>query len=186
MRIIAGKHKNRVIPTSKNADYRPSTTKFREALFSILSSGDFAENEPVKNANILDLFSGAGSLSFEALSRGAKSATLIDNKLEYLRSAKKFAEKIGEEDNVNVLAASAISLPDANNQYSLVFMDPPYHKNYAQKSLRSLHRQNWLNDGAIIAIEISKYDKLEINNEYSLIKEKLYGNNRLLIIKYSK
>ena len=58
MRIIAGKHKNRVIPSLKNSDYRPSTTKFREALFSILSSGEFANTMPVENADILDLYAG--------------------------------------------------------------------------------------------------------------------------------
>jgi 16S rRNA (guanine966-N2)-methyltransferase len=46
----------------------------------------------------LDLFAGTGILSFEALSRGAKNATLIDNNLEHLKLIKKFADKFGDQN----------------------------------------------------------------------------------------
>ena len=113
MRIIAGKHKNRVIPTLKNSDYRPSTAKFREALFSILSSGEFADVRLIQGAQVLDLFAGTGSLSFEALSRGASSITLVDNCREHLDLALDFARKIGELDNISVLITDATFLSKA-------------------------------------------------------------------------
>ncbi len=186
MRIIAGKYKNRVIPTNKKSDYRPSTTKFREALFSILSSGEFASSMPVEGADILDLFAGTGALSFEALSRGASSATLIDNKSDHLKYAVEFAKKIGADEQINALATSAINLPTATTQYSLVFMDPPYYNKYVEKSLKSLHAQGWLKNGAIVAAEMSKHDDVKLPDGFSLIKEKLYGNNKLLIIEYEQ
>lgn len=186
MKIIAGKHKNRVIPTLKNSDYRPSTTKFREALFSILSSGEFIDKPPFENAEILDLFAGTGSLSFEGLSRGAKTITLLDNNKDHLQVAKDFASKINEEDNVKFLLASAISLPLASEQYSLVFMDPPYYNQFVEKSLTSLIKNKWLKNNAIIAVEMEKREAFSMPQNIVLIKEKIYGNNKLLILRYEQ
>jgi 16S rRNA (guanine966-N2)-methyltransferase len=184
MRIIAGRYKNRVIPTLKNCDYRPSTTKLREALFSILSSGDFLESKPVEDAVVLDLFAGAGTLSFEALSRGAKNITLIDTNKKYLEQATEFAKKIKEHENVITLIMDATDLRSSQQQYTLVFMDPPYHKNYVNKSLISLVKNNWLKTGAIIAIEISKYDDINFIQQFTLVMEKKYGKNKLLLLRY--
>jgi len=183
MKIIAGKHKNRVIPTSKKADYRPSTTKFREALFSILSSGELADDQPIMGAKVLDLFSGAGSLSFEALSRGAASVTLVDNNSEHLKSALVFAEIIGEKDNVTTLNMNATNLSGSTYKYDLVFMDPPYYNGYVAKAVKSLQMRGWLKDGTIIAIEMSKRDEFQTPAGFRLVKEKIYGNNKLLILK---
>jgi len=186
MKIIAGKHKNRMIPTLKNSNYRPSTTKFREALFSILSSGEFINKPPYEDADILDLFAGTGSLSFEGLSRGAKTITLIDNNKDHIKVAKGFAAKIKEEHNVKCLLASAISLPPASEQYSMVFMDPPYYNQFVEKSLLSLINNKWLKSNAIIAVEMEKREDLTLPQNIVLIKEKIYGNNKLLILRYEQ
>lgn len=186
MRIIAGKHKNRVIPTLKRSDYRPSTTKFREALFSILSSGEFADSQPVIGAKVLDLFAGTGGLSFEALSRGAESIMLIDNKEEHIKIAKEFAKQIGEESNVKALLMNAENLLHPLDKYNLVFMDPPYYNNYVVKSLNSLIKNQWLTEDAIIAIEMEKREDFALPDALQLVKEKVYGNNKLLILRYGK
>ena len=186
MRIIAGKYKNRVIPTLKKSDYRPSTTKFREALFSILSSGEFVDTQPIIGAKVLDLFAGTGSLAFEALSRGAENITLIDNNDEHLKISKGFAKKIGEESNVKALLMNGASLLGSIDKYNLVFMDPPYYNNYIVKSLNSLIKNQWLAEGALIAIEMAKSEKFELPKNLQLIKEKIYGNNKLLILKYEQ
>jgi 16S rRNA (guanine966-N2)-methyltransferase len=186
MRIIAGKYKNRTIPSLKNSDYRPSTTKFREALFSILSSGDFLDNKPFEDVDVLDLFAGTGSISFEALSRGAKSVTLIDNNKKHLEVAKEFAAIIDEKENISFLLTSAISLPHASRQYSLVFMDPPYYNDYVGKALDSLIKNSWLEKKAIIAVEMEKNETLDLPANVSVVKERIYGKNKLLILKYEQ
>lgn len=184
MKIIAGKFRNRVIPTLKNSDYRPSTTKFREALFSILTSGQFLGSRLIEDSNVLDLFAGTGSLALEALSRGSKNITLIDSNKETLDLVNQFALKINCQDSIKTIVADATRLPRSVCKYSLIFMDPPYYKDLVAKALESLEKNMWLEKGAIIAIEMSKYDKLIFTNKFELLKEKLYGNNRLLILKY--
>lgn len=184
MRIISGKYKGRVIATIKTSDYRPSTMKFREGLFSILSSGKFVESRPVENARVLDLFAGTGALSFEALSRGAKGATLVDINKQHLESALNFAEMLGEKDNIRIIAGDAANLPVARSNYNLVFMDPPYNKNYVIKSLSSLVAGKWLAENAIIVIETGKGEELKLPGSFELLCEKNYGKNKLLILKY--
>lgn len=186
MRIIAGKHKNRIIPTSKKADYRPSTTKFREAIFNILSSGKFFASQPIIGAKVLDLFSGTGGLAFEALSRGAKSILLVDNKEEHLKSSYEFAKKIGEELKISTLLTDATNLPISTNKYNVVFIDPPYYHGYIDKALQSLIKQDWIEDGAIIVIEMQKTEQIILPKNMYLYKEKLYNNNKLLILKYEQ
>lgn len=186
MKIISGKHKNRTVPTIKAADYRPTTTKLREALFSIISSGEFLNFQPIINAKVLDLFAGTGVMSFEALSRGAKSCTLIDINPEHLKLVEKFAEKIGEAENIHCQTADACLLPKSKEQFNIVFMDPPYYNNLCAKSLTSLIKNNWLANNTIIAMEMEKTAKIMLEKfpNLSLLKEKIYGNSKLLILSY--
>jgi 16S rRNA (guanine966-N2)-methyltransferase len=184
MKIISGKYKNRVITTPKGFLHRPSTSKFREALFSILSSGQFINDNVIENAKVLDLYSGTGSLSFEAISRGASSVTMVDISKEYLDSAISFAKQLGEEVAVKTLCLDARYLPQSNEKFNLVFMDPPYHNELISKTINSLQSKSWLEDGALIALEMGKKEKVEIPLEFVLVKEKLYGNIKLVLVRY--
>jgi len=184
MKIIAGKYKGRVVPTVKGSNYRPSTAKFKEALFSILSSGEFAQDNPLLNASVLDLFSGSGSLSFEAVSRGAKTALLVDTNRIHLETAKSFAEKIGESTNIKRLQTNVLHLSYTPFKYNLVFLDPPYYNDMVDKVLRGLIQNNWLAQGAIIAIEMEKAKTIKGYDSLTVLKEKIYGNSKLLILKH--
>jgi 16S rRNA (guanine966-N2)-methyltransferase len=186
IRIIAGKHKNRIIASLNNANYRPSTGKIREAIFSILTSGEFRDNKLfTQQSKILDLFAGTGSLAFEALSRGASGVTLIDINANYLQAAKKFATQIGEIDKVNLLNIDATSLPKATTIFDLIFIDPPYHNNLSNKAVDSLKKGGWLKDGAILVLELAKTDDFS-DDSLELIKEKIYGVSKLIILKYNR
>lgn len=184
IRIIAGKYNNRIIITSKNADYRPTTGRIREAIFSILTSGEFTGNKLFTGqSKILDLFAGTGSLAFESLSRGASQVTLIDINANYLRAAKKFATQIGEIDRVSLLNIDATSLPKAFIKFDLIFIDPPYYNNLASKAVDSLKKGGWLKNGAILVLELAKIDDF-FDNSLELIKEKIYGDSKLIIARY--
>lgn len=187
LKIIAGKHKNRIIPTLRNAKYRPSTSKLKESIFSILNSGEFIENQLFSNnTSVLDLFSGTGSLGFEALSRGAGFVTLVDINQDYLKLAKQFASFIGEIGNMRFLYSDACDLPSSNYSYDVVFIDPPYHKNLASKALASLLRANWLKNNAVVAVELAKTDDIALPNNIRLISSRLYGDTKLLILKHNE
>ena len=187
LRIISGKHKNRVIPTLRTAKYRPSTGKLKESIFSILTSGEFIDNQLFSsNINVLDLFSGTGSLGFEALSRGSGFVTLVDINPDYLNLAKQFASLIKEKENMSFLCLDAGNLPSSNQKYDVVFIDPPYHKNLATKALTSLVRANWLKNNAVIAVEVAKTDDINLSDNIRFINSRIYGHTKLLILKYNE
>ncbi|NGX26610.1 MAG: Ribosomal RNA small subunit methyltransferase D, partial [Chlamydiae bacterium] len=71
MKILAGKYKNRPLKTPKGDRTRPTASKVRESIFSILQN-------QIEGARFLDLFAGSGSMGLEALSRGAESAVFIE------------------------------------------------------------------------------------------------------------
>lgn len=182
MRIIAGKHKNRLVPTFKKADYRPSTSKFREAIFNIISSGEFSESMPIIGAKILDLFAGTGALSFEAISRGASKSTLIDINSEYLKSASEFAKKIGESNNIFTLNMDVFNLHKIGEKYDIIFIDPPYYKNHVEKTLKTILSAEVINSNGLIIIEMEKQENIKFLGEFRIVKEKIYGNNKLIIL----
>ncbi len=184
IRIIAGKHKGRFIPTVKNAKYKPSTGKFKEAVFSILSSGQF--KDCLIGRRVLDLFAGSGNLAFEALSRGAGFATLVDINRDCLVTAERFANFIGEKNNTSFLHLSALSLPYAKASYEIVFIDPPYYSGLIDKAISSLIRGKWLQNDSILVLEMAIKDSWDIDKNLELLTEKIYGNTKLIIAKYSE
>jgi 16S rRNA (guanine966-N2)-methyltransferase len=185
LKIIAGKHKNRIIPKVKNAKCRPSTSKFKEAVFSILTSGEFIDyNLFAGNTDVLDLFSGTGSYAFEAISRGARFATLIDINSDCLKLAQSFAELIGEKDNMNFLNLNALNLPRSKHFYDVIFIDPPYYHDFVSKSIESLIKGGWVNNEALIVAELGQRDDIYLQDNIYLITQRIYGNSKLLILQY--
>lgn len=181
MKIIAGKHKGRVVPVIKNANYRPTTGKLKEAIFSILGSNTIVTLE---GANVLDLFSGTGSLSFEAISRGASYVLGIDRELSHVKTCREFAIALLEQDNMKFLAADATSLPKAERQYDIVLIDPPYSHQMADKSIVSLYNKEWLKEGSIVMIEASRKEDIKIPEYYEVIDQRIYGNTKLIILRF--
>ncbi len=184
MKVISGFLKGHIIPTLKGAKYRPSTGKFKEAMFSILTSGEFATEGIIYNKEVLDLFAGTCSLGFEALSRGAKHVTFVDVDQPSLDLATIFAMKKNIEDKTNFVKQDATRLSTAKKQYDLVFMDPPYDQDMASKALSALDKYGWLKETAIIVVETGSREKLTYPERYSLIDERVYGISKMTILRY--
>ena len=188
LKIIAGSLKGRIIPYLKAGTYRPSTNKLREALFSIISSGDFAEEN-----NFLDLFSVTGAVDFEAIYRGVSHATFIDIAKEHISLAEETAKNFGVKDKCSFVRCNVLNLPEAKKRHHLVFIDPPYKevkKSFISKILQELEHKNWLASRALIVIEMHKTSDIEelldsdIAPKFEVVKSKLYGNSKLYIMRF--
>jgi len=87
------------------------------------------------DARVLDLFAGSGALGLEALSRGAASATFVDDSAAALRVLTQNVATLGAGDRVTVVKADAIHWADAlgRDAFDVVFADPPYGKGLAAR-----------------------------------------------------
>ena len=103
MRIISGKYKGRAIVPPKNLRARPTTDFAKENLFNVLGNlVDFEE------CDVLDLFAGTGSMSYEFASRGARSITSVEINAVHHNFIRQTARTLGA-DNIFAVKANAFS-----------------------------------------------------------------------------
>lgn len=187
LRIIAGKHRGRKIFMKEGKDIRPTGSRAREGIFNILLHGRFSgvDNSPLVDKRVVDLFCGSGALGLEALSRGAAHVTFVDQSSESIALVKQNAEHFGETPNVKFVRSDSSSLPPAPQKFSLAFMDPPYKTELATKALESLHKNKWLEDDAVVVVEVSKTQEITPPEGYDVFDMRDYGNNRIYFLNYN-
>ena len=116
MRIISGKYKNRELKSPNSSATHPMSERARLSIFNML--GD------ISGKTVLDLFAGTGSLGLEALSRGARSCTFVENNSKTLQVLKDNLKNI---ENAQILKSDAYKL-ELQETFDLIFIDPPYGK----------------------------------------------------------
>ncbi len=154
MRIIAGKWRGRTIDAPPGQATRPTADRVRETLFSMLASrlGSF------EDLRVADLFAGSGALGLEGLSRGAGSATFVENDAKAAAVIRRNADKLGA--SVQVLGSSALALPRAE-PFDLIFADPPYAPGAGGAAVQAIESAGWLAHGGWISIETSRDDQVD-------------------------
>ncbi len=174
LRVVAGKYKGRKLNAPEGEHTKPTKDMVKEALFSSLGS--------LYGKSFLDLFSGSGSIGIEALSRGAESATFVDNSSEAYQVIKNNLQALGEEQNVQ--NSDVISfLSQAKESYDIVFLDPPYHFENIAKLFELLH-SGILKTNSVVVYESAADEKIEeFAAGFELIKEKKYGITKLFYFK---
>jgi len=122
-RIIGGKLRHRRLAYNIDARTRPMKDRTREAVFNLLGPA-------VAGKHAIDLFAGTGALGFEAISRGAASATFVERHFPTAAAIKKNAEALGVLDQCTVLPANTLlwskRLPELPSIAWVVFCSPPY------------------------------------------------------------
>ncbi|CUH51012.1 16S rRNA (guanine(966)-N(2))-methyltransferase RsmD [Shimia marina] len=156
MRIIAGKWRGTALTAVGKGDagmhLRPTTDRVRESLFNVLVGGKFGN--PITGAHVLDLFAGTGALGLEALSRGAKSATLVDEGRVAGRLIGDNIKRLGAKSDASLVKCDATRLRDNPGvACDLVFLDPPYGKTLGARALQSAQVKGWLAPDALIVWE---------------------------------
>jgi len=125
MRIIAGTKRGMKLLSPKGYDTRPITDRVKESLFNVLYNYGFPQDKVAA-----DLFCGTGSLGLEALSRGAKNVTFVDDNPNVIETLNRNIAKAGFAGRSKVIRANALKIGAAVSpgwdKHELVFVDPPY------------------------------------------------------------
>jgi len=176
MKVIAGIYKGRNIDTIKDTATRPMMGKAREGIFNALQFS-------FENADVLDLFAGSGSMGIEALSRGAKYVTFIDNSSDCIRQINKNLQEYKKDYSVLKLDVSNYII-EVNSKYDIVFYDPPFEYQTENINIDIEELINKLKKKAFIIIHRhSNSSSIVLPNDVELYKEKNYGQSKILILR---
>ncbi len=156
MRIIAGQWRGRKLTELGSGDVtahlRPSSDRFRESLFNILRSQ--GELDEISKIRVLDLFAGTGALGLEALSRGAKFATFVENGKTSQKIIRDNIHHLNCAHLCELLPLDVTKLGICKTEpYQLIFLDPPYSKGLGERAIESAIKGGWIADGAIVVWE---------------------------------
>lgn len=179
--MISGIAKGHKLKTLKGDATRPTSDKVKESLFNIIASY-------IPGAEVLDLYAGTGNLGIEALSRGAVSAVFVDNSRESCRIIKENLEHTKMQDKGIVYHGSVQSiiskLAAQNKMYDIIFMDPPYKKNFIVETLNILANNDIIKKNGILIAEHSILDVVpEDSGKLRLVSSRRYRETVLSFYK---
>lgn len=150
VRIIGGQHKRRLLTFVDAQGLRPTPDRLKETLFNWLTGY-------LTDARILDACAGSGALGFEAVSRGAKTAILIEPNLAQAQMLKQNAKLLRLSDKLTIVSTDAISaLNTMHDAFDIIFIDPPYALNLWQPILKNLLDNALIHADSKIYLEADK------------------------------
>ncbi|MCB1084478.1 MAG: 16S rRNA (guanine(966)-N(2))-methyltransferase RsmD [Chlamydiia bacterium] len=148
MKITGGFLKNHSIVAPKGNVTRPTSEKLRQSVFNIcqglIEEGDF-----------LDCFAGSGAMGIEAISRGAKSATFIENHPTALKALKDNLSRLNISSLATVVRGDVLTQLKRlkGTSYQIIYVDPPYEKGLQEKTLLLIDSLKLLHTGGILFVE---------------------------------
>lgn len=174
IRIIGGKFKGRKLKVHDKEGLRPTTDRLKETLFNWLMMD-------IRNAKVLDCFAGAGSLGFEAISRGAESLICIEKDRQAASQLKVNCGALNADTQISVLQGDFFAkAKQLSGPFDLVFIDPPFHKGLAAQTIKSLFDDGLVSEGSIVYLEQESSSDFsiaasEFADRFELLKEKKAG-----------
>ena len=147
LRIIGGQWRSRVLLVPDIEGLRPTPNRVRETLFNWLQG-------VITGARCLDLFAGSGALGIEALSRGAAEVILVEQNPLVAATLRTGLTQLGANHHGQVVQTDAIAyLQGPSRPFDLVFLDPPFHKDWVPRCCVLLQERGWLTTASRIYLE---------------------------------
>lgn len=158
MRIIAGKWRGRAVTAPEGEVTRPTADRVREALFSMLASrlGDF------EGLHFGDFYAGTGALGLEALSRGARHVSFVENERVALAVLKANISRFEVDIETSIIPQTVEAIGTAREACDVLLLDPPYGAHLVPAALERLRAQGWITPHALISVETGYREELEV------------------------
>ena len=186
MRIIGGKFKGKKLLEPNDKETRPLKDLTKESIFNIINhSNKFSID--IKEAYVLDLFSGVGSFGIECLSQGASHVTFIEKYEGVLPILKNNLINLKSETNYEIIQSDILNnlkFKILKSRYDIIFLDPPYKEKALENILNKIIDNKILKDNGIIIIHRHKKEIDEFPKNFQLIDEKKYGISKIIFGSY--
>ncbi len=179
MRVIAGRHRSRLLEEVNSESTRETKDRIKEAIFN--SIGPYFTDEIV-----LDLFAGSGALGIEAISRGASRATFIDDDFLAFKTIKRNITSLGLEGKSIIYKTGYFDfIMKTDEEYDLIILDPPYKSDVINNIIKIISERKLLSKNGIIVCLYEKYNSLkEKNNDIIEYKQKSIGKTKVSFMKW--
>ncbi|RUR18012.1 16S rRNA (guanine(966)-N(2))-methyltransferase RsmD [Legionella sp. km535] len=146
IRIIGGQFRGKKIQFPDVEGLRPTPDRVRETLFNWLMMD-------IKEARCLDAFAGSGALGLEAFSRGASEVVFIEQSPLAHASLRQIIAHFNHPALKLVKADTLSYLQHCTQQFDIIFLDPPFAKNYIPQCIQIIHQKQLLPQGGLVYIE---------------------------------
>lgn len=197
LRLVTGKFKGKVLSSSDTAkELRPTQAIVREAIINSFKSLFLSENiDPYysfEDLEILDLYSGSGSMGFEFLSNGVKKVNFVEYDPKCLKLLKTNMLSMKLEDQVEIYRGELPKIlkqvsSRKKNKIDLVFFDPPFKFSVEKylATLKTVLESGSMKEKALFLMEY-KSKELEtqllsgFSDKLEIVKTKNYGDCHLV------
>ncbi|HEV7260055.1 MAG TPA: 16S rRNA (guanine(966)-N(2))-methyltransferase RsmD [Bosea sp. (in: a-proteobacteria)] len=184
MRIVGGRLRGRSLagPKPGIGSIRPTSDRLRESLFNVLAH---AYDDPLDGARVLDLFAGTGAMAFEALSRGAGFALLVDDGTEARGLIRENQMALGLAGHSRVFRRDATKLGPIGPMapFAVAFCDPPYRKGLGETALTSARDGGWLEPGALVVLEEAADVEIVLPKGFEELERRAYGETQVILLR---
>lgn len=175
VRIISGSRRGHKLFEFEGEDIRPTTDRVKESIFNMIQFY-------ISGANVLDLFAGSGALAFEAVSRGAAHAVLVDQDKRSVALEERNLRALRFDKQAEIVQADVFSyLKSRSEAFDIIFMDPPYNQGYVEPVLDAVCRYNALKPGGIVVLETDETDEPSEHKELTALKRRKYGRSVITV-----
>ncbi len=179
MRVISGTARGRKLLSPQGNDTRPTTDRIKETLFNIISP-------LVPDSVFLDIFGGSGAIGIEALSRGAELAVFVDNSRKAVNLIRENLKLTNLSEKSLVLEADYKKamqlLSEQNRKFHVIFMDPPYYKDFTLEALELTVKYNLLANEGIIVTELGSKEPLPEVSGLKVYRQKNFGTTTMVFM----
>ena len=176
MRVIAGIRRGLKLKAPDGINTRPTTDRVKESVFNIIQSH-------LPAGNVLDLFAGSGALGIEALSRGSEKCVFVENNRESYSLVEHNINLSKLSDKARLLFKDSVSyLKSADESFDIIFLDPPYNKDFILPVLSLISERNLLADNGIVVVETEKGGESVTHPDYKIIREATYGKTVIYVL----
>ena len=176
MRVVGGKYRGKKLLSPLDEKTRHTLDKTRESIFNII-------NTRVIDSVALDLFAGSGAFGIEAISRGASKVYLNDIHNQAIKVIRENVNSLKDlTSDVSITNKDYLTFLKENKEvFDIVFLDPPYSMKVIGEIIKVMIDNKMISSTGVFIAETLKEDVINIEYEFSKVKEYVYGKSKLTV-----